>query len=122
MIVVERLAFSSGVFQFCSMRVPKNTVLYPRKEIIRVLRTINELVVSLDRIGSASYGMTKAQNDAALSDFVQRHKVFRKLAEARCILSAPFSPAVRKDGMDELEREMQRIRYWKAGKKRKANC
>jgi hypothetical protein len=98
------------------MRTPKSKIAYPRKQIIQVLRTLNELVVSLDRIGSASYEMTKEQNDAALHDFVRRHNIFRKTADARRILSAPFSTAVGADGMDELEREMQRIRYWKVGK------
>jgi hypothetical protein len=100
------------------MRASKSKISYPRKQIIQVLRTLNELVVSLDRIGSASYDMSKAQNDAALTDFVRRHKIFRKTAEARQILSTPFSSAVGADGMDELEREMQRVRYWKVSKKR----
>jgi hypothetical protein len=100
------------------MRTPKKKISYPRKQIIQVLRTLNELVVSLDRIGSASYDMTKAQSDAVLSDFIRRHKIFRKVADARRILSVPFSTVVDTDGMDELERKMQRIRHWKISRKR----
>ena len=69
------------------MHRTKHQVTYPRKQIIEVLRTLNELVVSLDRIGSASYDMTKAENDAALADFIRRHKIFCKVAQARRILS-----------------------------------
>jgi hypothetical protein len=97
---------------------PKNQVTYSRKEVLAVLRTLNEFVVSLDHVGSASYDTTSAEHDAALTDFIQRHKVFRKMAQARAILSKPFTGPVGPDGMDELEREMQGIRYWKRGKKK----
>jgi hypothetical protein len=100
------------------MRVPKKDITYSRKQVIEVLRSLNELVVSLDRIGSASYDMTKTENDAALSDFIQRHKIFRKMAKARRVLSEPFSARVGSDDMDELEREMQDVPYWKGRKKR----
>ncbi len=100
------------------MPVPKNHITYPRKKIIEVLRTLNELVVSLDRIGSASYDMTKAEHDAALTDFIQRHKIFRKAAQARRILSAPFPTTLGPDDMDELEREMEDVPYWKARKRK----
>jgi len=100
------------------MRASKNQVAYPRKKIIAVLRSLEELVVSLDRIGSASYGMTKAEHDAALADFIQRHKIFRKAAQARRILSEPFPTTLGADHMDELEREMQDVPYWKMRKRK----
>ncbi len=100
------------------MRHPKNQVTYSRKEVLAVLRTLNEFVVSLDHIGSASYDMTSAEHDAALTDFIQRHKIFRKMAQARTVLSEPFRGAVGPDGMDELERQMQGVRYWKLRRKK----
>jgi hypothetical protein len=96
----------------------KNQVAYPGKDVLAVLRTLNEFVVSLDHIGSASYDMTRSEHVAALADFIQRHKIFRKMAQARTILSGPFRGAVGPDGMDELEREMQRVRYWKPRKRK----
>jgi hypothetical protein len=101
------------------MRRPKDHITYPRKKVLAVLRTLNEFVVSLDHIGSASYDMTEAEHDAALTDFIRRHKIFRKMAEARTILSAPFPTKRGADDMDELEREMQDVRYWKARKKKR---
>jgi hypothetical protein len=96
----------------------KNKVTYPRKEVLAVLRTLEEFVVSLDHIGSASYDMTSAEHDAALTDYIRRHKIFRKMAQARTILSEPFRGPVGPDAMDELEREMQGVRYWKPRKKK----
>jgi len=98
---------------------PKDHITYPRKTVLAVLRRLNEFVVSLDHIGSASYDMTKAENDAALRDFIRRHKICRKMAEARAILSEPFPTRLGADDMDELEREMQDVRYWKARKERR---
>ena len=57
--------------------------------------------------------MTKAASNAALSDFLRRHKIYRKTAEARRILSAPFSTTLGTDEMDESEREMKGVKYWK---------
>jgi hypothetical protein len=94
------------------MRRHKNQIAYPRKKIIAILRTLNEFVVSLDQIGSASYDVTKEEHDALLADFIQRHKIFQKMAQARRILSAPFSTKLGTDEMDELEREMEGILYW----------
>ena len=99
------------------MRHTKNQVTYPRKKIIVVLRTLNELVVSLDQIGSPSYDMTKAEHQAALYDFMGP-KMFRKLAQARSILSAPFPTELGADDMEELEREMRDIRYWNDRRKK----
>ena len=93
------------------MSAPKNDIAYPRKQVLEVLRTLNELVVSLDQLGSAE--TTKHEHDSAISDFIQRHHIFRKAARARRILSEPFPTAVGADGMDELEREMQDIQYWR---------
>ena len=89
-----------------------NQIAFSRKQVVEVLRVLEELVVSLDRIGSASVEMTKPEGDAALADFIRRHGIFRKTAKARRILSEPFASTAGPDGMDELEREMEGVRYW----------
>ena len=94
------------------------TVTYSREQILEVLRTLNEIVVSLDHIGSASYDMTKRGRTAALEEFISDHHISRKTAKARMILSAAFSTRVGADGMDELEREMQGVSYWTPRKRK----
>lgn len=96
------------------MTVPTTHVSYPCKDAFEVLRTLEELVVSLDRIGSACAGITKTELDAAVSAFVQVHDIFRKASKARSIMSAPFSSDVGPDGTEDLERAMQDVPYWKA--------
>jgi hypothetical protein len=95
-------------------RMPRaKRISYSRQQITQVLRSLNELVVSLDRIGSVSQRWSSTRRDKELAKFVKRHAVFRKLAKARTVLSAPFSTELGPDGMDELERAMQSVRYWK---------
>ena len=88
------------------------SVHYPREKIIEVLRTLNELVVSLDRIGAGAVDQTKDENDATLADFIINHNILRKAANARSILSEPFPNELGPDDMGELEREMQAVDYW----------
>lgn len=88
-------------------------VSYPRKNIIEVLRTLNELVASLDRIDSGAANQTKQEHDATLAAFIREHRIFKKAATARRIPSEPFPTQPGPDDMDELEREMEGVRYWK---------
>jgi hypothetical protein len=86
---------------------------YPKAAIVDLLRDLNVMVVSTDRIGSA---WNDRQNDeeynAMFVKFFDEFGFFRKLADARTLLSEPFSNEVGEDGMDELERQMQDLHYW----------
>ena len=93
-------------------------VSYPRKKIVEVLRTLEEIVVSLDRIGSGAHDQTKEEHDATVAAFIQKHAIFKKAAKARRILSDAFSRELGPDDMEELEREMQGVRYWTSRKKK----
>lgn len=92
------------------------SIHYSREKIIEVLRTLEELVVSLDRIWAGAVDQTKEENDATLSDFIDRHQILRKVAEARFMLSEPFADDPESDNMDELEREMQGVDCWTSRK------
>lgn len=91
----------------------KNRVAYPREGIIAILRTLEELVVSLDRIGSEASEMSAAEFNAAMTNFIVGHDISRKAATARQILSEPFATRVGPDDSDELERAFRGIRFWR---------
>lgn len=102
-------------------------VSYRRKDIIKVLKYLNMMVVSLDRIGS---NYENCENDEEyhklLSDFLDDWKVFPKLSKARSILSESFSRELGEGDMDKLEREFKDLEYWslnnlKPSKKKKSN-
>ncbi len=85
---------------------------YDRDAVLAVLRDLEQIVVSLDRIGSATQEQSETDQDAALAAFVREWEVFRKLASARRILSEPFSDELGPDDMDELEYELADVTYW----------
>ena len=88
-----------------------DALTYKRSAIITMLRDLEVLVVSLDRIGS-SESMSSREADRVISEFVIKWDVFRRLAHMRYVLSEPFSHETGEDGMDELERELQGPRFW----------
>ena len=85
---------------------------YSEESVLDVLRTLNELVVSLDRIGTATADLAPERRGAIIDAFIQDHGIFKKAARARAILSEPFPTALGPDDMEFLEREMQSVTYW----------
>jgi hypothetical protein len=91
-------------------------VCYDKELMIGMLRDINLMVVSLDRIGS-EYGEWEDRPDEAelnqwLADFIFEWKIPEKLSLIRMHLSDQFSYELGDDDMDELERECQDLQYW----------
>lgn len=91
-------------------------VVYDKQLMIEILRDINMMVVSLDRIGS-EYGewedrKSEEELNQWLADFIFEWKIPNKLSRIRTLLSDQFSHELGKDDMDELEREFQDLQYW----------
>lgn len=85
---------------------------YAKSQIIEVLRHVNGIVVSLDRIGAAHADMTPDLWREAVVKYFLESQALKSLANCRAILSAPFSTELGPDNMDELEREMADAEYW----------
>ncbi|HEX6279365.1 MAG TPA: hypothetical protein VFZ49_05050 [Pyrinomonadaceae bacterium] len=91
----------------------KGTVIYDKEKIIQVLRDLEVLVVSTDRIGSVwADGVSDDEYKTIFLKFFDDFGFFRKLASARRVLAEAFSDAVGEDGMDELERRFQDLEFW----------
>ena len=85
---------------------------YDRDTMLAVLRDLEQIVVSLDRIGSATHDQSEREQDAALAGFVREWRVSEKLSRARRTLSEPFSDELGPGDMDELERELAGVVPW----------
>lgn len=85
---------------------------YDREDIISVLRDLEILVVSLDRLGSAAPFVDGGLAAARIRDFVSLWQVGPRLARMRGVLSRPFSSEPGEDDMDDLERLMKDVPYW----------
>ena len=93
--------------------MPEETVTYRRSDIVEIFKNLNVIVVSLDRLGSASYDVKNEEEYNAMTEqFLTDYDVSRKLSDARAILGDAFSRVAGDDGMDELERECQGSKYW----------
>ena len=88
-------------------------VSYSKDEIVSILADLNELVVSLDRIGSYWSDRKSDEEYCEIESlFLTDWDVARKLSRVRSILESVFSDEVGDDGMDELERKLQECNYW----------
>ena len=88
------------------------TVMLKRTDLIEALEYLNQIVVSLDRIGSYASDISKEEYEKITIEFLHKWKVWKKLSKIRSILSEPFSRELGEDDMDELERELQHVQYW----------
>lgn len=81
------------------------SVTYDRDQIIAALRTLEQIVPSLARLGSVS---DRQEAATLLSQFVDDWSVGPKLAQIRTCLSEPFE-------YDELEKLMADVPTWTLG-------
>lgn len=89
-------------------------IVLGENQLITVIRDLEMMVVSLDRIGSSLASKKDVDFNGAIARFVLGANVFRRLKKARKILSAPFHGKIGKDGMDDLERKLQNVKIWNA--------
>lgn len=89
-------------------------VKFSKSELIEVLRDLDMIVVSLQRIQS-NYGEGDRNTyDRVMNDFMQQWDVTRRLNKIRNTLSQHFSNQRDEYDMDELTREMVDVSYWSA--------
>lgn len=86
-----------------------------KQKILQVLKFLNTLVVSLDRIGS--YSATKEIAAQLVVKFIDDFSVVREAAQARLALSEFFDDEI-PEGQNESELEslLQDVKYWNAPK------
>lgn len=84
-------------------------------EAIEVLKEIEVILISLHRMGSYYFCMDKDQEgyEKETTRFIDESMVTHRLAKVRKILSMKFDDTCGADEMDDIEREMQNLKYWK---------
>ncbi len=89
-----------------------NKLEYDKDSIVKILKDINEFVVSLDQINKVYHEFGDSAWQEELIHFINERKLSQRLAHVRSVLSGPFSNELGDDDMDELEREMSDVNYW----------
>lgn len=85
------------------------------ESLIEVLAEIEFILISLHRMGSYYVGKPVEDYRRATTDFIDNRKVTHKLAKIRTILSHNFDGTRGDDDMDDIERGMLNIKFWKPG-------
>jgi hypothetical protein len=83
-----------------------DSVTYDREGILRILKDLEMMVTSLDRIGALASETPPDAFARILDDFTLDWDMSRKLAGARSYLSEPFD-------YDELEKLMEDVGSWR---------
>lgn len=80
------------------------------------LAELEFMLISLHKIGS--YYMDKPVEEyyAATTAFIDNNHITHRLAKIRSIISEPFDPSLGDDDMDDIERRVCQIEFWKPDK------
>lgn len=83
------------------------------KDALEVLADIELILISLHKMGS--YYADKPVEDyrKATTDFIDNEKVTQRLAKVRRIISKSFDSTLGDDDMDDIERHLEEIKFWK---------
>ncbi|AGF57451.1 hypothetical protein B0P06_004250 [Clostridium saccharoperbutylacetonicum] len=102
------------------MQEVNKNITYTFDELKEVLEELEMILISLHKMGSYygekfhTYGeeMYRGEYEKETTRFIDEWRVCEKLAKVRSILSDRFDRTLGEDYMDDLEREMDEIRYW----------
>ncbi|WP_420231638.1 hypothetical protein ACN079_20760 [Pseudomonas sp. ABY48] len=92
----------------------KNKVIVIAGEsALEALAEIEFILISLHKMGSYYSDKPVEQYQRATTEFIDNEKVTQKLAKVRRIISEGFDTALGEDDMDDIERRMEGIDFWK---------
>lgn len=97
------------------LRKENEKVTYDGMQVALILKELDFLVVSLDKIGS--YYVEDIKNKRELyeketTQFIDKSWVGPRLASIRAILTQKFNLQEDEDGLDDIERICEQIPYW----------
>ena len=91
---------------------PEDSITLTKTEVIKILKELNILVVSLDRIGSYHNEISEQESNKIISDFINNWDVFRKLAKIRRILDDKLNEHTDSETREKLADEFDALEYW----------
>lgn len=94
------------------MRRENERITLSGVEAITILKEINLILISLHDMGSYYMDKDKREYEKETTRFIDEWKVTHRLSKIREILSKKFINELGDDDMDDLERAMERLKYW----------
>jgi hypothetical protein len=81
-------------------------------EAIEILKEIDVILISLHDMGSYYMDKDTREYEKETTRFIDEWKVTHRLARIRGILSEKVDNTLGDDDMDDLERAMEKLKYW----------
>jgi hypothetical protein len=88
-------------------------IVIARESALKALAEIEFILISLHKMGSYYNGKPVEEYQRATTEFIDNEKVTQKLAKVRRIISEGFDTALGEDDMDDIERRLEAISFWK---------
>ncbi|AKH62803.1 MULTISPECIES: hypothetical protein [Photorhabdus] len=95
-------------------------IMLPGTDAINILSEVEYILISLRNIARYYYDETdghisnerKAEYCSETTRFIDEKEITYRLAKIRAIMSEKFNNGIGEDDMDDIEREMEKIKYW----------
>jgi len=94
-------------------------LVYTGDEVLSVLKEIEFILISLHKIGSYyTETLPNSYEEYAkeTTNFIDNNNVCDRLANVRKVLSRKFNNDLGVDDMSDIERALENIDFWEAGK------
>lgn len=88
-------------------------IIIDGEDALEALADIEFILISLHKMGSYYSDKPVEDYQKATTNFIDNEKVTQKLAKIRRIISASFDPTLGDDDMDDIERHVEKIQFWK---------
>jgi hypothetical protein len=88
-------------------------IIIPGETLLEALAEVEFILISLHKMGSHYQDKPTEEYYRATTNFIDDEKITQRLAKIRRILSERFDTTLGVDDMDDLERRMQNINFWK---------
>ncbi|WP_122468830.1 hypothetical protein [Pseudomonas viridiflava] len=82
-------------------------------EALEILADIEFILISLHKMGSYYQDKPIEDYQKATTDFIDNEKITQRLAKVRKIISENFDSTLGEDDMDDMERHLEGIKFWK---------
>lgn len=90
-----------------------NSITLSGDSALEALAELEFMLISLHKIGSYYMDKPAEEYNAATTSFIDNNQITHRLAKIRSILSEPFDPSLGDDDMDDIERRVCQIEFWK---------
>ncbi|WP_085657124.1 hypothetical protein [Pseudomonas sp. B11(2017)] len=83
------------------------------EDALEALAEIEFILISLHKIGSYHADKPTEEYRKATTDYIDDENITQRLAKIRKIISSSFDSTIGEDDMDDIERHMENINFWK---------